>query len=222
MPAGITVSSTALGHRRGSRSGATVSTQQGMSETDPAEPTPDPAATLESEMEAELDALRAKGPAPGTEVRNPVFRHEQRVGTATDATDATELAARVSGQLAAEADQERVKIEAEVTRIEQAEPGSTQAADAEAARALAERDADEAIADSLDADVAADDVRSSEGTGVFHRGADPERALADKQRALADESTVGRDLADLDSLETRVERDSERVGPPLVADRTGG
>jgi hypothetical protein len=184
-----------------------------MSETDPADTTPDPAAAVESEMDAELGALRAKGPAPGSKVRNPVFQHEQRTGTAVDAAEGTLTAARVSGEMAAEADQDRLKIEAEVARIEQQAPGSSQALDAEAASARAERDADEAVAKSLDSDVAADDARSSEGSGMFHRGADPATAVADKERALADESVVGRDLTDLDALAAEVEADAAGLPP---------
>ena len=128
-------------------------------------------------------------------------------------TEATLTAARSTGEMAAEADQERLKIEAEVARVEQAEPGTPSAADAEAALTQAERDADQAVAESLDSDVAADDARSSEGTRRLHRGADPAAVLADEQRALADESVAGRDLSDLDGLEARVEADAGGLRP---------
>jgi len=183
-----------------------------MTEIDPGGDAAATAASLESQMDTELDALRAKGPAPGSRVRNPVFQHEQAAGTAVQGAEATLTAARSTGEMATEADQERLRIEGEVTRIEQAEPGSPSATDAEAALAQAERDADQAVQESLDSDVAADDARSSEGTRYLHRGAEPEAVLMDEQRALADESVAGRDLADLDGLEARVEADA--AGPP--------
>jgi hypothetical protein len=184
-----------------------------MSATEPVDATPDPAAAVESEMAGELDAMRAKGPAPGGKVRNPVFQHEQRVGAAVDAAEGTLTAAEVTGEMAAEADQERLKIEAEVARIERAAPGSSQARDAEAAASQSERDADEAVTKSLDSDVAAENARSAEGTGHFHRGAEPDEAVADEAQALADESVVGRDLTDLDALQARVESDGSGATP---------
>jgi len=186
-----------------------------MSTTDGSEVTEAPAAAqLESEMDAELTELRAKGPGPGHAVRNPVFQHEQAVGTATDAAVATTEAARVSGEMAAEADQERLAIEREVRSIEQSAPASGAASDAEAALAQAERDGDEAVSESLDSDVAADEVRHDEGTRFLHKHADADAALAEQTRALADEAVVGHDLADLDALETRVEADATQVVPP--------
>jgi hypothetical protein len=171
------------------------------------------AASLESEMNAELDALAARGPAPGSRVRNPVFQHEQAAGTVVQGAEATLTAARSTGEMAAEADQERLKIEAEAARIERAEPGSPAATDAEAVRAQAERDADQAVDESLDSDEAADGARSAEGTRYLHRGAEPAAVVADVQRALADESVAGRDLADLDGLEARVEADARGLPP---------
>jgi hypothetical protein len=184
-----------------------------MSETESAPAPDDPALSIESEMDAELGALRAKGPAPGSHVRNPVFQHEQAAGTAVDGTEATLTAARVSGELAAEADQERLRIEAETARIEQARPGTAPARDAEAAVAQAERDADQAVTESLDSDEAADDARRSTGSKFLHRGSDPVEVTADKERALADEAVAGRDLADLDTLEARIEADEDGLPP---------
>ena len=165
-------------------------------------------ASLETEMDAELSALRAKGPGSGDPVRNPVFQHEQRVGSARDAADATAVAARVTGEMAAEADQERLRIDGQVAAIEHATPGSDQARDAEAALARAERDGDEAVSVSLDSDAAEDDVRHREGKGLFHKDADAEGAAADEAEALHDEAVAGRDLADLDTLEQRVSAES--------------
>jgi hypothetical protein len=159
-------------------------------------------------MDAELSALRAKGPGSGDPVRNPVFQHEQRVGSARDAADATAVAARVTGEMAAEADQERLRIDGQVAAIEHATPGSDQARDAEAALARAERDGDEAVSVSLDSDAAEDDVRHREGKGLFHKDADAEGAAADEAEALHDEAVAGRDLADLDTLEQRVSAES--------------
>jgi len=164
-------------------------------------------------MQAELNALRAKGPASGGPVRNPVFQRQQRVGTAVDATEATDVAARAVGEMAAQADQERLAIEAQVAGIERSAPGTPQARDAEAAVSLAEHDADEAVAKSLDAGAADEDARASEGTRFLHRSADPERAEADEHRALDDESVAGRDLADIDGLEARVAHDAEGARP---------
>ena len=164
-------------------------------------------------MDAELDALRAEGPAPGSHVRNPVFRHEQAAGTSVDGAEATLTAAKVSGELAAEADQERLRIEGEVARIDQERPGSLQARDADDAGAQAERDADQAVAESLDTDEAADDARSATGSRFLHRGSVPAEVTADEQRALADEAVAGRDVADLDALEARVEGDEQGLPP---------
>ena len=184
-----------------------------MSDTDPTVAPVDPAASVESEMDAELDALRAKGPAPGSHVRNPVFQHEQAAGTSVDGAEATLTVAKVSGELAVEADQERLRIEGEVARIEQARPGSPQALDAEAAEAQAERDADESVAESLDTDEAADDARTATGSKFLHRGSDPAEVTAAEQRALADEAVAGHDLAELDALEARVETDEQGLPP---------
>jgi hypothetical protein len=172
------------------------------------------AAAAEGEMDAELDALRAKGPAPGATVRNPVYQHEQRAGTAADAARATDTAAKVTGEIAGEADQERLAIEAEVARIEEVAPGGPQARDAEAVQVQAEHDADEAVAESLDSDVADESARGAEGTGLFHRSADPTAALQDRDRALADEAVAGHDLADLDALQAKVEADMHAAGVP--------
>lgn len=184
-----------------------------MTETDPTAASADPAASIEHEMDAELDALRAEGPAPGGHVRNPVFQHEQAASTSVDGAEATLTAAKASGELAAEADHERLGIEAEVTRIEASRPGSPQARDAEAAEAEAERDADQAVSESLDTGEAADDARSATGSRILHRGSDPAEVTADLQRALADEAVAGHDLADLDDLETRVETDGQGAAP---------
>jgi len=183
-----------------------------MSGTDPA-PTAATEAQLDQAMDAELDALQAQAPGGGTHVRNPVFRHEQAVGTAVADDEATETAARVAGSLAAEADQERLTIERQVADIEAAAPGSAQAVDAEAALARAERDADEAVTESLDSDEAAEQARAARGSHVFHRGADPAAAEHDRDRALADEAVAARDLADLDGLEARVASDAAAVPP---------
>ena len=113
----------------------------------------------------------------------------------------------LTGEMAAEADQERLKIERLVAAAEQSSPGTEKTKDAEAALAQAERDADEAIAASLDSDVAAEDALHSEGTGHFHRAANPDEATADKVRALQDESVAARDLSELDALEQRVSSD---------------
>jgi len=170
-------------------------------------------AAVEAQMQAELDGLRAKGPAPGDRVRNPVFQHEQRAGSAVGAAEATDTAARVLGEIATEADQERLDFEQRATYIEQVAPGSPEAQDVAAAAAQADRDADAAIAASLDADAADEDARRSEGTRYLHRSADPVSADADEQRALADETVAARDLADLDALRARVDADASGVPP---------
>jgi len=162
------------------------------------------ASGVEAQMQAELDGLRAEGPAPGDRVRNPVFQHEQRAGSAVDAAQATDTAARVLGEMAAEADQERLAIERRVAGVESGAPGSSEARDAAAVGARAERDADEAIAESLDADAADEDARRSEGTRYLHRSSDPASAEADERRALADEAVAARDLSELDSLAAQV------------------
>ena len=186
-----------------------------MTGSDPATVPPDARnAGAEAEMETELDALRAKGPAPGEAVHNPVYQHEQRAGTAIDATRATDTAANVTGELAGEADQERLAIEADVARIEAAAPGGPQARDAEVAEAQAEHDADEAVAESLDSGVADENAQGTRGRGLFHRSADPTAAIGDRDRALADEAVAGRDLAELDVLQARVEADMDAAGVP--------
>ena len=97
--------------------------------------------------------------------------------SARDAADATAVAARVTGEMAAEADQERLRIDGQVAAIEHATPGSDQARDAEAALARAERDGDEAVSVALDSDAAEDDVRHREGKGLFHKDADAEGVI---------------------------------------------
>jgi hypothetical protein len=179
-----------------------------MSGSDQPEPPPNAeAAALEEQMDQQLAQDRAKASGPIRSHLNPVFQHEQRAGTAVDEAEASEVAARVTGEIGAEADQERLKIEKQVQAAESASPGSDKTKDAEAALAQAEKDADEAIAASLDSDVAAEDAHNSRGSRYLHRSANPDGATADKARALSDESVAGRDLADLDSLEERVTSD---------------
>ena len=93
-------------------------------------------------------------------MRNPVYQHEQAAGTkATAGSEAAATAARVTGKLAAEADQERLRIEREVAALEEERPGSAEAEDAERAEARAEQDADQAVSESLESDTATDDAR---------------------------------------------------------------
>jgi len=179
-----------------------------MSGTEQPDPPPnEEAAQLEHEMDSELAQLREKSSGSVRSRSNPVFQHEQRAGTARDDADATGVAARVTGEMAAEADQERLKIEGLVKAVETASPGSYRAKDAEAAGAQAEKDADEAIASSLDSDVADEDALNSEGSRHLHLSANPDEAKADEVKTLNDESVAGRDLSDLDSLEKRVSDD---------------
>ena len=128
-------------------------------------------------------------------------------GTAVDDARATEVAARVTGEISSEADQERLKIEGLVKEVEKAAPGSDRAKDAEAAGAQSEKDADEAIAASLDSDSAAESAVHSEGSRLLHTSANPDEAKMDEVTALKDESVAGRDLSDLDALEKRVTDD---------------
>jgi hypothetical protein len=158
-------------------------------------------------MDAELEQLREKSSRSTAFHHNPVFQHQQRAGTARDEAEATEMAARVAGEMAAEADQERLKIESLVQEVEKTSPGSDRAKDAQAAEAQAEKDGDEAIAASLDSDVAAEGALNSESSRRLHRPANPEGANVDEAKALQDESVAGRDLSDLDSLEKRVSDD---------------
>ncbi len=179
-----------------------------MSGPDQPDPIQSPeAAQLEGEMDSELAQLRQKTSGPAGSRLNPVFQHEQRAGTAADEAEATETAARVSGEMAAQADQERSAIEGLVQQVTQAAPGSAKARDTQAAAAEAEHDADEAIAASLDSDVAAEEAVRAEGTGLFHRGADPAVGRVDEDTALRDESVIGKDLRDLDELRRRVSDD---------------
>jgi hypothetical protein len=165
------------------------------------------AAELEDQMDSELAQDREKTSGPIRSHLNPVFQHEERSGTARDEAEATAVAAQVTGEMAAEADQERLKIEGQVQAVEKASPGSQRAKDAEAAEAQAEKDADEAIAASLDSDVVDEDALNSEGSRHLHLSANPEGAKAGEVRALKDESVAGKDLSDLDSLEKRVSDD---------------
>jgi hypothetical protein len=170
----------------------------------PASPAEAEAAQLEAQMDSELHELRQHSTGPVRSHLNPVYQYEQRVGTAHDEGDATEVAARVTGELGAEADQERLKIEGMTQAVEQTSPGTDRATQAASAKARAEHDADDAIAASLDADVAAEDALHAEGSRHLHHSADPDAAAADKARALADESRAGRDLSDLDAVEQQV------------------
>src|SRR5271156_354112 len=105
-----------------------------MSGIDQPDPPPDAdAADLEAEMDSEVETLRERTAGPIRSHLNPVYHHEQRAGTARDETEATESVARVTGEIGAEADQERLKIEGLVHAVEEAAPGSDRAKDAEAA-----------------------------------------------------------------------------------------
>jgi hypothetical protein len=116
-----------------------------------------------------------------------------------------EEAARVAGAEAVEADTERRKLEAEATDVEASAPGSVEAADADAAVAEAEKLAGDAVAASLDSDVAAEDsVRKSR---FFHH--DAAAVAADGERAEKDVGRAGKDLAALDRLEGQVENDEK-------------
>lgn len=117
-----------------------------MSASEQTEPSPNAeAAQLEGQMDSELAKDRQEASGPIRSRLNPVFQHEQRAGTAVDDARATEVAARVTGEISSEADQERLKIEGLVKEVEKAAPGSDRAKDAEAAGAQSEKDADEAI-----------------------------------------------------------------------------
>jgi len=165
------------------------------------------AAGLEAVMDSELAGLRKETPGGRRQPRNPVYLHEQAAGSAVAADEATETAARVAGELAVEADGERRRIEEQVASIERSAPAGARMTDAEAARATAERDADGAVAASLDSDAATQDARGATGSRFLHRGAEGERGEADEARALADERTAAADLVELDALERRVEDD---------------
>jgi hypothetical protein len=171
-------------------------------------PPTEEAAQLEDQMSSELTTLRNETSGPVRSHLNPVFQHEQRAGTAADAAQATETAARVNGEIGSEADQERLKIEGLVQSVEKAAPGSDKAKDAEAAAAQAEKEADDAVTASLDSDAAAEDALKSEGSRHLHLSASPDEAKADEARALKDESLAAKDLSDLDSLEQRVADDA--------------
>ncbi len=158
-------------------------------------------------MDSQLAKDRQKSAVPIRSHLNPVFQHEQRAGTAVDDADATEVAARVIGEIGSEADQERLKIEGLVADVEKAAPGSDKAKDAEIAAAQAEKDADEAIAASLDSDTAAEDALNAKGSHHLHLSANPDEAQAAEARALKVESVAGKDLSDLDSLDKRVSDD---------------
>jgi len=192
---------------------------ESMSGTDPS-PSSDPAAppteaALEAEMDAELPSLRAQQPGRPGHPRNPVFLHEQAAGSAVAADEATGTAARVTGELAAQADQERLELERQVEALDRLRPGSSAAADADGALARAEHDADDAVAESLDAGGAAEDARRSTGSHLLHRGADPAAGQVDQERALRDEAAAARDLAELDSLEERVSTDAAGSSPAV-------
>ena len=179
-----------------------------MTGSEQTDPPPNAEATqLEDEMDSQLAKDRQKSSGPIRSHLNPVFQHEQRAGTAVDDADATEVAARVIGEIGSEADQERLKIEGLVADVEKAAPGSDKAKDAEIAAAQAEKDADEAIAASLDSDTAAEDALNAKGSRHLHLSANPDEAEAAEARALKDESVAGKDLSDLDSLEKRVSDD---------------
>jgi hypothetical protein len=179
-----------------------------MSGSEQTDPSPSAeAAQLEDQMDSELAREHEVSSGPIRSHLNPVFQHEQRAGTAVDGAQATEVAARVTGEISSEADQERLKIAGMVQDLEKAAPGSDRSKDAEAAESQAEKDADAAIAASLDSDAAAERARNAEGSRHLHLSADPDEAKVDEVTALKDESVAGRDLSDLDSLEKRVSDD---------------
>jgi hypothetical protein len=75
-------------------------------------------------MDSELAQARERTSGPVRSRLNPVFQHEQRAGTAVDEVEATEVAARVAGEMGAEADQERLKVEGLVQAAEKASLGT--------------------------------------------------------------------------------------------------
>jgi hypothetical protein len=158
-------------------------------------------------MEGQLAREGAETAGPVRSRLNPVFQHEQRAQTVVDDTEATELAGRVTGEIASEADQDRLEVEKLVQEVEGSAPGTAKALDAEAAAAEAEKDADEAVSMSLDSDAAAEDARRAEGTHYLHRSADPDETTADRSRSLKDEARAAADLSALDALKQRVEGD---------------
>jgi len=141
------------------------------------------------------------------------FKASMDRGESKDADAGAEEAARVAGELAVEADDERHTIDAEAATIEAGEPGTTEAARAAAVKARADAEADAAIAASLDSDTAAADARQHSRL-LHHDAADVE---ADYHQATADVSVAASDLADIDTLEASLQGEV----PPAPAPPTG-
>jgi hypothetical protein len=176
-----------------------------MTSPDPTPPTP-----VDNRVAAAEQALEASATPPTS--RDNAFargaRREENKSEAKDSASATELAAQVTGELATEADTERIQAEAEVARLRAAAPGSPELADAEAALARIEADADAAVSASLDSGAAAADATAHDRRGRY----DGPGNLADERRAEQDERAAGTALTDEEAARDRIAADRKGSG----------
>jgi hypothetical protein len=173
---------------------------------------PDPTPSPDDRIAAAEESLEASATPPSG--RDNAFargaRRQEDKREAQDATEAAEVAARVTGELAAEADAERTQAEAQVAELRTRAPGSAALADAEAALARMEADADTAVGASLDSGEAAAQAAGHDRHGPY----DGEGALADERRAEADERTAGTALTDEEAAAARITIDLKGSGAP--------
>jgi hypothetical protein len=176
-----------------------------MTSPDPLPTPPADARIAAAEHDLEASATPPRG-------RDNAFargaRRQENKREAQDAGDAAEVAARVTGELAVEADTERSQAEAQVAQLRTRAPGSAELADAEAALARIEADADAALGASLDSGEAAADADEHDRHGQF----DGDAALADERRAEADERTAGTALTDEEAAAERIAADRKASG----------
>lgn len=173
-----------------------------------ANPTPqDPSiAAAERALEGSATPLRPDAARPNAFERG--FHDRDNRAEARDAAEGSTTEARVAGEVATEAEQERIAAEALVARLRTEGAGSAALADAEAELARIEADTTSADNASLDADEAASDA-VTDAAGKRH--ADGAADQADYVRGTADVAAASRALADEDLAAKQLEADRAAV-----------
>ena len=164
---------------------------------------------IESVEEAEAASatpLRRDVVKPNAFVRE--FRSEDNKAEARDAAEGTATEARVAGELATEAEQERIAAEQLVARLRTDGPGSAALADAEAALARIEDAAAAADAASLDADTAAEEAATDAAKGRHASGMADQ---AEYLRGTADVAKATTALTDADAATKQLEADRKAI-----------
>jgi hypothetical protein len=168
---------------------------------------PDPRiAATEQALEESATPLRPDAATPNKFERE--FRAHDNKARSADAAEGTTEEARVAGELASEAEQERIDAEKLVARLRTEAPGSPALADAEQALARIEADATAADAASLDVDEAASDAVTD---AARKRRANAAADEADYVRGTTDVAAAGRDLTDEEAAVSHLEADRESI-----------